>query len=47
VWGVGGGDGVGFPDVHFSAASSTVADTAVCAVGRWGPSINVGLLFRN
>ena len=41
MWGVGVGDGVGFPDVHLVAARAVLAGTGV---GRGaGPAIGVGL----
>jgi hypothetical protein len=43
VRGVGGGDGVGLPDIHLSTASTVCSLAGVGAVGRGIPSLNVGL----
>lgn len=43
VRGVGGGDGVGLPDVHLGAARAHVSDAGVGIVGRRHPTLDVGL----
>ena len=43
VWGVGSGDGICFPNVHFGAAGAVVANTGVGVVGRWFPAFSIGL----
>lgn len=43
VRGVGGGDGVGLPDVHLGAAGAHVADAGVGVVGGRRPALDVGL----
>jgi hypothetical protein len=43
VRGVGGGHGVGLPDIHLIAAGTEVTSTGVGVVGRWFPALRVGL----
>lgn len=41
---VGGGDGVGFPDVHLGTASTVGSGTGVWIIGGRVPASNVGLV---
>lgn len=43
VRGESGGDGIGLPDIHLSAARAVSSITGVCVVRGWDPSFNVGL----
>ena len=43
VRGVGGGDGVGLPDVHLRAAGTDLAGSSVRVGVRWVPALDVGL----
>ncbi|KAJ8109446.1 hypothetical protein OPT61_g7451 [Boeremia exigua] len=43
VGGVGGRDGVGFPDIHLGAAGTHLAISGVRVVGRTVPALRVGL----
>lgn len=40
--GVGGGDGVGLPDVHLGAAGTELTGSSVRVSIRWVPALNVG-----
>lgn len=39
-----GRDTIGFPDIHFRAARTVVADTCVVIIARRFPAIDVGLV---
>lgn len=41
---VGGGHGVGFPDVHFTAAGTVIAGSCVDVIVGWLPAFDVGLI---
>lgn len=41
VWGIGVGDGVGFPDIHLGTAGTSLSETSVGIGGGWSPSLNV------
>ena len=43
VGGESGRDGVGFPDIHLSAARTVRSETSVGVVGSWNPSLDVCL----
>jgi hypothetical protein len=46
VGGVGGGDAVGFPDIHLRAASTHSTNARVGVAIRGFPSLNVALSKR-
>lgn len=43
VRGVGGGDGVGLPDVHLTTASTPVASSGISVIIRAAPAFNISL----